>query len=290
VGASAFSSTACAHTPAAPLPAFVLNGSTTNYPGYLLTSPGMTLYAAVRGTVLYVATWSPGDYSGDNTKNDHFIVVANQLSAMTNAFPTWSKVGSNAVAGATPFLAGESTGTYVGWQTINGTTVTASNQTAKAATNAGQMQGTIDLMQQFGSMPSTLYLCAAAYSTTNGGYLVAQAPSGNGNGNIESNEFLAVPVADIVDTTGSGVLDRLNPTVGFRIQSAQSSSSSGCTITWPSVPGVSYQVMYCNSLGAGWTNLPNAQITAGSGQSSLSYTDTSATNSLQRFYEIQTSY
>ncbi len=175
-GASAFSSSACAQTPAAPLPAFVLNGGASNYPGYLLTSPGMTLYAAVRGTVLYVATWSPGDYPGDNTKNDHFIIVANQFSALSPAFPTWSKVGSNAVSGATPFLAGESMNTFVGWQTINGTTVTASNQAVKAATNTGQMQGTIDLVQQFGSMPSTLYLCAAAYSTPNGGYLVAQAP------------------------------------------------------------------------------------------------------------------
>jgi hypothetical protein len=289
-GTSAFSSSACGTTLAAPPPAFILNGSVSNYPGYLLTSPGMTLYAAVRGTILYVATWSPGDYAGSNSLNDHFIIVANQLSPMTNAFPTWSKVGSNTVAGATPFLGGESTDTYVGWQTINGTTVTASNQAIKAATNAGQMQGTIDLVQQFGSMPSTLYLCAAAYNTTNGGALVAQAPAGNGNGNIESNEFLAVPVADIVDTTGSGVLDRLNPSIGFRVQSTQSSGAGGNTITWASVPGKSYQVMYCNSLGSGWANLPSAQVTAGSGQSSLSYTDTSVTNSLQRFYEIQTSY
>ena len=99
-----------------------------------------------------------------------------------------------------------------------------------------------------------------------------------------------MPVADIVDTTGSGVLDRLNPSIGFVVQSWQSSGGGGNTITWASVPGKSYQVMYCNSLGTGWTNLPNAQITAGSGQSSLSYTDMSATNSLQRFYEIQTSY
>jgi hypothetical protein len=289
-GASSFSSPACATTLAAPPPAFVLNSSSNNYPGYLLTSPGMTLYAAVRGMVLYVATWSPGNYPSDNTKNDHFIIVANQLSALSPAFPTWSKVGSNAVAGATPFLSGESMNAFVGWQTINGTTVTASNQAVKAATNTGQMQGTIDLVQQFGSMPSTLYLCAAAYATTNGGPLVAQAPAGNGNGNIESNEFLAVPVADILDTTGSGVLDRLNPSIGFLVQSAQSSGVSGNTITWASVPGKSYQVVYCNALGTGWINLPNAQITAGSGQSSLSCTDTSATNSLQRFYEIQTSY
>jgi len=289
-GASAFSSSVCATTLAAPPPAFVLNSSVSNYPGYLLTSPGMTLYAAVRGTVLYVATWSPGNYAGSNSLNDHFIIVANQLSAMSPAFPTWSKVGSNAVAGATPFLSGESMGSYVGWQTINGTTVTASNQAVKAATNAGQMQGTIDLVQQFGSMPTTLYLCAAAYNTTNGGALVAQAPAGNGNGNIESNEFLAVPVSAIIDSTGDGVLDRLDPSIGFLVQSIQSSGAGGYTVTWAAVPGKSYQVMSCDSLGGGWTNLPNAQVSAGSGQILLSYTDTSVTNIVQRFYNVHASY
>jgi hypothetical protein len=152
------------------------------------------------------------------------------------------------------------------------------------------MQGTIDLVQAFGSMPSTPYLCAAAYNTTDGGALVAQAPTGNGNGNIESNEFLAVPVADIVDTTGSGVLDRLNPAIGFLVQGWQATGTGGYTITWASVPGKTYQVLYSDSPGGVWSNLPSAQVTAGSGQSSLSYTDTSATNMPQRFYKIQTSY
>ena len=290
VGASAFSSSACATTLAAPPPAFALNGSVGNYPGYLLTSPGMTLYAAVRGKTLYVATWSPGNYPSSNTNNDHFIIVANQLSAMSPAFPTWSKVGSNAVSGATPFLSGESINNYVGWQTINGSAVTASNQAVKTATNAGQMQGTIDLVQAFGSMPTTLYLCAAAYNTLNSGGLVAQAPTGNGNGNIESNEFLAVPVAAITDSKGDGTWDYLDPSRGFLVQSTQPSGPGGPTITWVSVPGKAYDVMYCDSLGAVWTNLPNAQVTAGSGQTSLSYTDNSATNTAQRFYKIHSSY
>jgi len=56
----------------------------------------MVLYAAVRGTTLYVATWSPG--SNNNASNDHFIVVADQLSpTLQPAFQTWSKIGSNAV-------------------------------------------------------------------------------------------------------------------------------------------------------------------------------------------------
>src|SRR5207249_178445 len=152
--------------------------------------------AAVRGPMLYVATWSPG--SNNNGSNDHFILVTDQLSpSLQPAFPTWSKVGSNAVVSTKPFLGGESINNYVGWQQT-----TASNQSTKAATNAGIMEGVINLVEAFGSVPSTLYLCAAAYSTTNGGYLVAQAPAGNGNINIESNEFMAIPVTALLDNDG----------------------------------------------------------------------------------------
>jgi hypothetical protein len=290
-GASAFSSSACATTLAAPPPAFVLNGSVSNYPGYLLMAPGMTLYAAVRGRTLYVATWSPGTYAGSNSLNDHFVLVSTQvLSSATSSAP-WGKPGTVAVPTTTVMLCGESTTTYVGWQYLTGTTVTsASNQFMKASTNAGQMQGTIDLIQAFGSMPTTLYLCAAAYNTTDGGPLAGQAPAGNGNGNIESNEFLAIPVASIVDSDGDGVLDYLDPSKGFHVQGTQPSGPDGSIITWVSVPGKSYDVMYCDSLGAGWTNLPNAQVTAGSGQTLLSYTDNSATDTVQRFYKVHSSY
>jgi hypothetical protein len=289
-GASAFSSSSCATTLAGPLPAFVLNGSASNYPAYLLTSPGMTLYAAIRGTVLYVATWSPGNFSGGNTNNDHFVLVSDQILGSPTTAAQWAKAGTIAIPATKVMLAGESQGGFVGWQTINGSSLSVSNQAIKASTSVGQMQGTIDLLQAFGSMPSTLYLCAAAYNTTNGGALVAQAPIGNGDGNIDSNEFLAVPVSSIRDSNADGVLDNLDPNIGFVVQNAQPTGGSGMTITWVAVPGKSYQVMYSDSFPAAWTNLANALVTAGGGQTSLSFTDTSATNGVQRFYTIRCSY
>jgi hypothetical protein len=135
-------------------------------------------------------------------------------------------------------------------------------------------------------MPSTLYLCAAAYPTANGGALVAQAPAGNADANIDANEFLAVPVASIADSNGDGVLDNLDPSLGFVVQNVQPDGSGGFTIMWPAIPGKTYQLQYRDSLDDVWTNLPNAQVTAGNGQVSLSYTDTSATNTPQRFYNI----
>ncbi|HUJ09093.1 MAG TPA: hypothetical protein VL171_03640 [Verrucomicrobiae bacterium] len=281
-GASAFSSSACGTTWAAPPPGFVLNGSVSNYPGYLLSSPGMTLYAAVRGTMLYVATWSPGT----NGPNDHFILVSDQLLGSATTAAPWAKAGTVAVPLNKVMLTAESQGTYAGWQNLNGSSATASNQVIKSPTNSGQLQGTIDLVQAFGSMPPTLYLSAAAYTTANDGALVAQAPAGNGDGNIDPNEFLAVPVTALTDSNGDGILDDLDPAIGFIIQSVQPAGPGGFTITWPAIPGKTYDVMYCDSLDAAWTDLPGAQITAGSGQISLSYTDTSATNTTQRFYLI----
>jgi len=251
---------------------------------YVQTGPGspMILYAAVRGQMLYVATWSPG--SNNNGSNDHFIVVTDQVSpTMQPAFPTWSKAGSNAVVSTKPFLSGESINTYVGWQQT-----AASNTAFKAATNAGYMEGAINLMQAFGSMPSNIWVCAAAYATTNGGALVAQGPAAvQANGNIESNEFLQLSIPAITDNDGDGVYDRLDPTKDFFIMNIQPSGDGGFVITWASVPRKTYQVMYCDSLGAGWTNLPNGQVTAATGQLWLSLTDNSVTNSLQRLYRVK---
>ena len=286
IGSSAFSSSVCATTLSAPpvtIP-FVLNTSSNNYPGYLLSSPGMTLYAAVRGTTLYVATWSPGT----NGPNDHFVLVSDQILASPTTAAPWAKVGSVAVPATKVMLAGESQGTYVGWQTITGSSVSISNQAVKSATNAGQMQGTIDLVQAFGSVPSTLYLCALAYNTTNGGALAVsgQAPGPVvTNLNIEASEFLAVPVVSIADNNGDGVFDRLDPNSGFVIQSVLQPVASGFTITWPAIPGLTYQVMACDSFDSGWTNI--ATVTATNGQGSLSYTDISATNAVQRFYKVK---
>jgi hypothetical protein len=237
----------------------------------------MTIYAAVRGPMLYVATWSPGNYPGDTNKNDHFIIVSDQLSAtLQPAFPAWSKSGQNAVLSTKPFLGGESINGYVGWQNTS-----ASNQAAKAATNAGLMEGVINLVEAFGSMPSTIYLCSAAYSTTNGGYLVAQAPAGNGNGNIESNEFLMLSIPAIIDNDGDGVYDRLDPARDFTCN-----VQSNFVVNWACVPGKQYQVMYCDTLGGTWSNI-GAVATAGVGQINLSYPDPSATNVSQRFYKVK---
>ena len=259
---------------------FVMDGvaDSTNY---LVNAGPMVIYAAVKGTTLYVATWSPG--SNNNGANDHFVIVTDQLSpTLQAAFPTWSKTGMNAVDPSKPFLAGESINTYAGWQNT-----AAASQAFKAPTNSGLLEGTIDLVQAFGPniMNGTVYVAAAAYSTNNGGALVAQGPPGNADPNIDASEFLALPVAAMLDNNNDGIFDRLQPGLGFVITNIQSAGSGHFTITWASVPGKTYQIQYSDALGSGWLDLPGGQVTGAAGQIFTSFTD--ATAGTQRFYRVK---
>jgi hypothetical protein len=246
VGTSAASATVCTNTPLAVtnLPAFVLDGN-FDYPGYLLASNGLALYAAVRGTTLYVATESPGT-SGPN---DQFIFVSDQLLPSATTAAPWAKAELVAVNANKPFLASESQNSYISWFANNAAT---NWPCAKAATTSGAMSGTLDLVAAFGTVPTNLYLCAAAYVTTNGGPLVASCP-GAGGPNIGTNGFFVVPVAALRDSLGNGVFDLCDPARGFKIASA-STGGSNFVFNYAAMPGRTYQVQWANGLGGGWTN------------------------------------
>jgi hypothetical protein len=276
VGLSAPGVTVCANTL---IPAFVLDGA-FDYPGYLLASnSAMMLYAALRGTVLYVATESPGD-SGPN---DIFIFVTDQLSASTTNLPPWAKAGLVAVSTNKPFLAAESQDTYISWYQ-NG--ISTNYPCAKSAAANGAMEGTIDLMLAFGYIPTNIYLCAAAYVTTNGGALVAQCPAGSGP-NINPGGFLEIPTLALSDSDGSGVFNLLDPMRGFVVLGASLSKGVGFTLNWASMPGHGYQVVYRNTLTNPWTDLPGASNVAGPLQLILSCTDSMPTNVIERFYGVK---
>jgi hypothetical protein len=276
VGLSTPSATVCTNTL---IPAFVLDGA-FDYPGYLLASnAAMSLYAAMRGTVLYVATESPGD-SGPN---DIFIFVTDQLSASATNPAPWAKAGMVAVSTNKPYLAAESQDSYISWYQ-NG--IQTNYACAKSSTTTGAMEGTMDLMLAFGYMPSNIYLCAAAYVTTNGGALVAQCPAGSGP-NINPGGFLEIPILALNDSNGSGVFNLLDPTRGFVLLGASLANGVGFTLHWASMPGHGYQVVYRNVLTNPWTDLPGASNVAGPLQLILSYTDPVPTNAVERFYGVK---
>lgn len=235
----------------------------------------MTLYAAVRGTTLYVATVSPGNTT---LPNDHFLFVTDTVLTSASAPAPWAKTGRVAVDASKPFVAGESTSNFCGW-----TNAPASSQAAKSSTSSGQMEATIDLVQEFGRVPDTIYLAAAAYGTADGGTLANQCPLGNSDGNLDPDEFLVLSAVALNDNNADGTYDRLDPNTGFLITQIVHSDQS-ITITWPSVPGRTYQVESSDSPGGSWTSLGTA-LTAAPGQLTLSATDSTTLSA--RFYRVR---
>jgi hypothetical protein len=258
-------------------PPFVVDGA-FGYPGYLLASNGMVLYAAVRGTTLYVATWSPGT-SGPN---DHFIFVSDQLLPSATAPAPWAKGGNVAVATGKPYLATESQNSYVSWYAGGSA---AGWPCAKSATGSGALAGTFDLVAAFGAVPTNLYLCAAAYLTTDGGPLAAQCPAGSGP-NLDPAGFFAIPVAALRDSWGSGVFDQLDPARGFKILSVNAQNANR-NLSFAAMPGRTYQVQFVGRLGGMWSNLVGGSNFAVPPQTILNVTDTPPAEIPQRFYRVQ---
>jgi hypothetical protein len=235
----------------------------------------MTIYAAVRGQTLYVATWSPGNSGG---ANDHFVFMTDQLLPSASAPAPWAKSGNVAVAANKPFIGGESATNYCGWFNAP-----ASSAVVKSSTNGGQLEGTVDLIAAFGSIPQTIYVAAAAYATADGGVLAAQGPVGNGDGNIDPAEFMQLWTSAIRDENADGNYDRLDPALDFVI--ASMTKQDGVTaISWNSVPARTYQLEYANQLSGQWFSL-GSQKTAGPGELILSQDDSSA--SPARFYRVR---
>ena len=277
VGASAASATVCTNTfvSVTNLPAFLLDGAFDSA-GYLLANNGMVLYGAVRGTTLYVATWSPGT-SGTN---DHFIFVSDQLLPSMGIAP-WAKAGSVAVSSSKPFLASESQNSYVSWFA----NTTATNwPCSKSSATSGALEGTLDLVAAFGSVPTNLYLCAAAYQTANGGALAAQSPAGSG-ANIDTNEFFVLPLAALRDSWGNGTLDLCDPARSFKINSALPQSTNR-VLNFSVMPGRNYQIQYAPQLGGVWSNLPGTNF-APPPQTILNVTDAPPVVVPQRFYRVR---
>jgi len=158
---------------------------------------GLKLYAAIRDTYLYVATQDAGEGS------DHFVYVADQLGAMRDA--NWAKAGQ--VMQWSAFLAdenGDSTTVtapgFTGWFNAGGGLIT-NFAIARAITpglnnngiySNGVLEGTLNLPALLGSFPTQLWFAAAPFGTLDGEamYSGSQVPAGNGDGDINSNEFL----------------------------------------------------------------------------------------------------
>jgi hypothetical protein len=263
-------------TPAPPQN-YTMDGA-ADFPGYRVNNPGMTIYAALRGSRLYVATWSPGNDAAG--LNDHFIFVTDTLLPGATANAPWGKNGTIATAATKPFLAGESINTYAGW-----TNAPSGSEVAKAPVTGGQLEGSIDLAAAFGTVPPVVYIAAVAYQTANGGILGGQAPAGNGDGNLDPAEFFALPTASIRDSAANGIFDALDPGRAFRLD-PRTFGAAGLTLAWPAVPGRTYRLWHSPDLAPGHWEMIDTR-TAPPGAAEIEVIDADATGDARGFYTTE---
>lgn len=258
---------------------FAMDGE-ADFAGYLVSSPGMVIHAAVRGTRLYVSTWSPGS-NGSGFGSDHHLFVSDELLPAATTPAPWAKAGFIAIPGDAPYLAGESLTTYAGWFNTTGSVTLF-----KPPVNSLQMEGSLDLVEEFGFMPEYVYLAAIAYNTDDGGGVAAQAPAATVvNNNLEPAEFLAVPTANIADAAMDGIYDILSPERSFMVTLQPTNDQSRAGLEWRAVPGKTYQIYRQSNLMENvwqWLGVRTAGIT----QWNMTFLDTNSAP-ISAFYHLR---
>ncbi len=164
-----------------PLPGFEMDGQLDAEAVEVAAAGGLHLYVGLSGDTLYVAT----DDAGEG--NDHFIYLAALPGPLTAA--NWAKAGQ--VAQWDALLADENDNDYEGWADAAGAAE------AMTGVNGGVLEGTINLTDEFGGVPTELYLAVGVYESHDGGLLLsgAQLPgSTNDDGNLDGVEFYLLKI------------------------------------------------------------------------------------------------
>ena len=135
------------------------------------------LWAAINGSFLYVATDVRGSY-------DVFILISQEPGSLQKA--PWAKKGR--VAKYDYYLAKEQSNRWIGWYTYG------DNYTCPGVrlSLGSVLEGVINLEEAFAEIPSELYLTVAAYQPFDGGKLMEQLPPGNGDGDVNPEEFAQI--------------------------------------------------------------------------------------------------
>lgn len=144
---------------------------------------------------LYVATDDAGEGS------DHFVLVSATPPGPDELRAPFGKPGAVAVGtGQMRFLADENDNDFEGWfrlEAVGGDTLlTGAPYDAATGANGGVVEGSVDLITAFGSVPAAVSLSAVLYATGDGGALVpaAQTPAGDGDGDVDAAEFVTFTI------------------------------------------------------------------------------------------------
>lgn len=160
----------------------------------LAANGGLDLHAHWNGTSLYVASTKASTAGGDV-----FIFVSDAPGSL-KASP-WGKAGQ--VATWSRFLANEQDNNWAGWFDAAGNTKTATSLKQSSGTI---LEGTIDLATELGTVPTKIYLAVGKFGNGNGGTLSAQAPTGNGDGNLDVNEWVEFALSTATNTLNEAAL------------------------------------------------------------------------------------
>jgi len=186
---------------------YVLDGALDSTAFERASGNGITLSASWNGRELYVAT------EAADRGEDVFIVVTDNPALLSPA--PFGKAGS--VPGTGLFLGDEGENDFVRWFGVTG----EARARTEPIPGRGVVEGTLRIVEELGQAPPTVYIAALRYGGDDGAGLVAQAPSGDGNGNVEVGELFAfdLVVEDVVgidagpnpepepDVDGGGVED-----------------------------------------------------------------------------------
>jgi hypothetical protein len=153
-------------------PGFVMDGVLDDNTVAIGSSGAIHLWAGYDGANLYVAT-----ENAQGTGNDRFIFIS-QIPGALQSSP-WSKAGQ--VASWSAYIGNEADNGWRGW---------FENAGSISISPSGVTEGTLNIAEEFGALPDSLYVCLGTYQTSNGGTLQAQIPAAVvPNGNIESSEW-----------------------------------------------------------------------------------------------------
>ena len=228
------------------VPTFVMDGILDASAQLVASNAGRNLYAVLEGDVLYLATEDAGEGS------DVFIYLADTPGPMIPA--NWAKSGQ--IAAWDAFLADENDNGYAGWFDAQGSTQIASGS------GSGVLEGTINLAEEFGSLPTEIYLAVGLFASQNGGALVSgqQVPASlNANGNIDPGEYILLQLSASysADFDGDGDVDsrdfliwQRNPSVGnladWQAQYGLGAGSSPSPLNTVPEPALVFPLLICS--------------------------------------------
>ncbi|MEO0529278.1 MAG: hypothetical protein AAF266_01745 [Planctomycetota bacterium] len=173
---------------------FVMDGVLDEGAMVFATEDGRTIWYALEGDTLYLATNDAGE------GEDVFLYLADTPGELGDA--NWGKAGQ--VAGWDAFIADENDNDYEGWFDNEGSAEVATGP------NGGVLEATIDLVDEFGEVPEEVYLALAHFATGDGGSLEWLLNELSANGSIEANEYLRLELATAGlpgDYNGDGVVN-----------------------------------------------------------------------------------